>query len=530
MSETSVVPERSQVAAPSRATGIPWAEVGAFIALVAMAAYSYFYFASILSVTPGLPGVDGYYHARFANLVATRGEPHDFPWAQYSLWKDHFADKELLYHYYLSLFCRDEGALVGGAKQGLALLLVIVCGTFYLSLRVLQVRAPLLWWFALLSSGTQFTWRLLLVRPHVMMLVFMLLGVLAMTQRRWKWLIPIGMGYAYAHSAPHNLVAIAIIYTATVFLSEKRFEWKPPVYSLIGVLLGYTLHPHFPYTFENWYVQNVIVSKYILGPRPAHLSLGMEFDPFSSRSLLIYSFTPMAIWLGSILGTVLLGVRLTRNARFLAVLASAFLVLTFTSARFVEIFVPIAILAGAVVATDLWNARDTLLSGLLERRGVPAIILMAAFGGLFISHQRTRADLESSVRSVGRPTMEQAGLWMRDNLPAPASVLHFEWDEFTTLFYYAPNHRYVAALDPTFSFYAYPREWEYMQWLHLDRPDVPGWEIKRRLGFTHAISGARCPASREWWRARAGVKEIYQDREYSVFALVDSLDWAGSKN
>jgi hypothetical protein len=57
---------------------------------------------------------DPYYHIKFAEITRTQGIVKDFPWTQWSSWRDSFFDKEVLYHQYLTLF--TYGDLLQGAK------------------------------------------------------------------------------------------------------------------------------------------------------------------------------------------------------------------------------------------------------------------------------------------------------------------------------------------------------------------------------------------------------------------------------
>lgn len=499
-------------------------DLASALAVLGLAAYTYVFFAEFIHASPYLAGVDGYYHVRFAQLLNESGLPQGFPWTQLSLWKDQFSDKELLFHLYLSIFCRDETALLASGKQALIVLLTILGVVFYFALKALDTRAPLLWWFALLACGSQFTWRLLLIRPHVLMLVFVVLAIVALAHRRWKLLIPLGMAYAWAHSAPHNLIGITLVYAGSVFLAERRLEWKPVLFATVGVVLGYILHPYFPNTFVNWYVQNVKVGQFILGERPGHLQLGMEFDPFLTRDLLVYSFTPLLLWFASILATIALGVKLTRNGRFLVVLASAFAVLTMVSARFIEIFVPVAVLAAAKVLSELWDSEETVFAKWFDRSIVRGGVVVAFGALLFVSHRDTRESVLDLARHCSRPTVAAASTWTRANLPPGETIIHFEWDEFTGLYHYDPDHYYLVALDPTFGYFHDPEIWDYIGWLHLERPAVTAWSIKDRLHARYAVAGSRCDLTRHWWSHLPGVTEIYRDDQYSVFALGDSLD------
>ena len=52
--------------------------------------------------TPWIPGYDGYYHIKFAQLLPSIGFSGEFPWAEQSLWARSFADKEFLFHVLVS--------------------------------------------------------------------------------------------------------------------------------------------------------------------------------------------------------------------------------------------------------------------------------------------------------------------------------------------------------------------------------------------------------------------------------------------
>jgi len=49
------------------------------------------------------------------------------------------------------------------------------------------------------------------------------------------------------------------------------------------------------------------------------------------------------------------------------------------------------------------------------------------------------------------------GKWQRDNLSEGTYVGLLNWGDFPRLFYTAPELRYSMALDPMFSYYAYPK-------------------------------------------------------------------------
>ena len=72
-----------------------------------------FVWLSTLRVTvmkTGENSQDALYHAMMAKLGPAVYAAKEFPWTQMSVWKDHFADKELLYHAGLNIIFAIEKA------------------------------------------------------------------------------------------------------------------------------------------------------------------------------------------------------------------------------------------------------------------------------------------------------------------------------------------------------------------------------------------------------------------------------------
>ena len=73
---------------------------------VAVVAYSILW--KIQYASPAPLGADIYYHLKFAQITSRQGILQEFPWCQFSIFKDHFADKEFLFHTLLLPFVRND--------------------------------------------------------------------------------------------------------------------------------------------------------------------------------------------------------------------------------------------------------------------------------------------------------------------------------------------------------------------------------------------------------------------------------------
>src|SRR5207248_900183 len=108
------------------------------VALVAAA-----FFVQVQSAIPTIFDDDGYYHIKVAELTARNGILRSFPWAAFTPFRDHFGDKEFLFHVFLVPF--TGLGLVQGAKLATVVLDAAIVALSYHLLRVRQVRGAPLW-------------------------------------------------------------------------------------------------------------------------------------------------------------------------------------------------------------------------------------------------------------------------------------------------------------------------------------------------------------------------------------------------
>ena len=83
---------------------------------------------------PTLWEADGYYHIRMAETIRTEGVVKKFPWAKYSFFETHFADKDFLCHILLIPFTLFS-SIFYGAKVAAAFYAVLLFLTFFFILR-----------------------------------------------------------------------------------------------------------------------------------------------------------------------------------------------------------------------------------------------------------------------------------------------------------------------------------------------------------------------------------------------------------
>src|SRR5437588_2642818 len=117
----------------------------AHLPLVLLLLYFTVIFHDILFTTEGAFDRDAFFHSRYSQMLPERGLSRQFPWMQFTAWKDKFADKDFLYHVILAPFCRDSAEPLPGAKWATLLLSLSGLVLFYALLVHLRAPWPLFW-------------------------------------------------------------------------------------------------------------------------------------------------------------------------------------------------------------------------------------------------------------------------------------------------------------------------------------------------------------------------------------------------
>jgi len=498
----------------------PARKAAAIIFSVAVSLYAAFALREIQFATPHLVSRDGYYHTRYANLLPHRGLTRDFPWMQHSFWKDHFSDKEFLFHVWLAPFCTDEKTMVPRAKFAAWLLAGAVLLAFARALKWTGVRWPVLWAFVLLSSGNHFLYRLSAVRAHVLSILIFIAGTALLLKGRWRWLAAAGFLYSWSYAAPHLLIAIAFAHSVALAAFDRRLEWRGIAAATAGVAAGLVFHPYSPNSLHLWYVQNVVVLKAAWGVGgDLGLHLGDEFDSILPRSLVMAS---TAVFASLLVGNVLSILaardrRLTSRTSALLVIAWACFTLYCLSARFIEYLAPACIWLLASAATDFLDPE--WVAEFRKRRpaafGLAAAGLVAALGVL---HWRSMNATVDEVKHMRGAVMADASRWTRANVPPGKNIVHLNWGDFVQLFHFDPDHRYINGLDPAFMYVKDERRVRYLEDVRTGRYPIVAHELAEMFDSKTLIVSKEYPRQVAMCE-NAMLEVLYEDERAVVYSI-----------
>lgn len=438
---------------------------------------------TVITATPSFKDPDSFYHLKMAELMMKRREAVTaFPWLQFTTLGKSYADHHLLYHVALVPFIAVFGNIVG-MKVATVLLAASVIMLCYALLRSFHVRWALVWSMVLVASpGLLF--RLSLAKASGVALLFLIGGWWCITTRRYGLLGIISFFYVWAHGG-FPLLAITAIIIAVILLlhrlliEERRIDKQlllraltPVGIVLMGTTLGMVIHPSFP-NHLTFYWQQIVE----IGAVNYHaiIGVGQEWLPRSFHELIADEVLVISLLLISGIAGVATLKKQQPASLSAAVLAVGFLLLTLKAQRYIEYFIPWAILASALTlhyagvldeirqlpkkTRQWWHStvltQTTIIVGLL-------IILVALPGTAAVSVVNTWRTHQNGI-----PNTRYAGAtdWLKQHSTKGDVVFHSDWDDFPILFYNVGRARYIVGLDPTF---LYRRNEElYWKWVNI---------------------------------------------------------------
>ncbi len=431
---------------------------------------------------------DGFYHAKVSQLLSAGRLSDTFPWMQFTTWKSNFADQHYLYHWLLIPFNDIHRMQISIFVFGLVFLI-----TFAYVLNSSRTRWNWLWFAVLLFGSVDFLFRVNLVKANTLSLAFLFLLIALIhswhdskSQRKSMWLLA-GMAgisalFVWTYGGFLFVPFLVLAYCVAATVKNRHVVIFPLLAVLAGIGLGIILHPHHSHFLQLMYDQ---LFRTGLGAGTV-VPAGGEWKPFNLDWLIKSNIPLLAIWLTAILleAKVMLSKRLPewRNLWIHAAALGLF-ALTLWHRRFIEYFVPFAVLASAISLTPYfaqvsWQKFANAWNGLWELRlyvSVMGIVIVMAFG---YSYKQVYGSLNYAKTA---DQYEQAGKWMADHSEKGDIVFNTQWDEFPGLFYWDDRNYYLVGMDPTFMYIHNPDL--YWKWRAIadDQPDDGNWGTPERM-------------------------------------------------
>jgi len=446
--------------------------------------------------TPDLPDNDGFYHIKMAEVMRQDGLKPHFPWLPLTVLNPReFYDHHFLFHVELIPF--TFGDLRIGAKLAAVMNATLAFLAIWWLLRGQQIPFPALWALGLLAISQAFLYRMSITRAQSLSLAVLALGLHWMLHGRYRWLLPLGFLYVWLYNAFPLLLVMAALYTAALWFTRRRLEYRPVLYSGLGIALGLLINPYFP-------ADLVFIYRHYL-PKlvdATAVNVGNEWYPYNTQQILDNSTLALVAFL---VGAFALGMRgrrmdvSTMTGFFLAVVLGAML---FKSRRFIEYFPPFALIFAAL-AVSSWLVGDDdqdagppahLLPELPGRsrfwgRLQPRVLLSVLAVTVAIGMIQVLPQARSSVQGSAPYTLfAGASAWLADHTGPGERVFQTDWDDFPRLFFYNAHNTYLVGLDPTYM-QLYDSSL-YDLWVEITQGKIerPSGIIKERFGARYIVS------------------------------------------
>jgi len=431
--------------------------------------FSFCYFYKLQFVSKFYTETDGFFHIKFAYLTRLNGIMHDFKWAQFSIWKDHFYDKEFLFHYLLQIF--TFGDLEFGAKLAAVTFATIIVLTFYIILCSEKIKLPVLWTMLLFISSSFFLYRINVCRPQILSITLSLICVVLIFKQKPIALLILSIIYNLSYTAGFIVIIYALIFVVSKFIltfaqnktlqQPQKVDYWIILAATIGTIVGLLIHPNFPNNIYGFYVQNIHVLITAWGSSAHELHLGGEFYPMDTRVLFKLNTLPILTMLTIMFLGLFNYLKLSFKSFFIFILSICFFILTLLTKRFTEYWIPYSLLAFTMIINDSF---DLTLNKFLTKKYLSKLITLSLI--ILISYIASFKYIYNNLYSefnAKESRYKNAALWIKDNIAKDEIIYTCDWDDAPDLFFYNENNRYMVFLDPHFMY-----DWESFMWYYWD--------------------------------------------------------------
>jgi len=482
--------------------------------------------------TPGIIGLDGYYHMRYAELLRLAGPrlAIPFPWLPTTILNPaSFVDHHLLFH--LALMPFTLGNLIVGAKVAAVLFAAAATLTWFLVAHAQRVRAPLVWLLILVASSSAWLYRMSMTRRQSLVLVLLLAAVHLVLTRRLRWLVALGFAFVWLYDGWPVLMAVVALACVGRWLEDRRVDLLPGLAPLGGVLLGLVVNPFFPNTLTFPILHLLPKLEQLFWTDPLAPRVGTEWYPFTPDYMPKVAGIAVALPIIGLLATawVIWQRRARPDARLVAWggCALLFLGLFLKQKRWIEYEPALAAMFAALAWTALLETprvRDLVARApeWLRPLWLPATALvlplvLVSLGGIHLGPWRITGAYDDARGTDPPGYYSGAGTWLSQNTLPGERVFSTDWDDFPRLFYYDTRNTYLVGLDPTYMYQYDPQL--YIRWRSITRGEVqqPGAEIRDRFGCRWVFTDTKHNSFIKQARADPRFQQVYADADAVVF-------------
>jgi hypothetical protein len=476
---------------------------------------AFLYVVFLQFMSPSFYDPDSYYHIAVSDFIRHYGLRYPFDWAQFSVFKTNFSDKDILPHILNLPFLFFTNNLVLAGKYAFILYAGLFFWAYVAILRKYLPYSLAAGFLLLLFTSSSFTVYFLQLRPFTIANILMILGIYFLIRKIFIGVFIVSLLYTWSHISFLTLIVFALVCEMLRSRFEQEFFLKNIYAATAGVVVASLLHPNFPNNLLSFYLNGILVPLYSLSG--TNVEFGSELMALGSNVILIANaalFAGLNIVFWCSLGTKR---KLTlATAMWFAALNMYLFLGAFGNRHWYQANVLFFIFFASWLNDYVQGANW----GDFLRRSRFVIIGYAIVVLIFFAPATKQTKQFMDYSSEKNRNLEVVGRWMSLVIPPGKTIYHSYWSDSPYFLCLNPKDKYIIVLDPIYMLWPYPREYALVKELMLGKVAKPEVAInkifKADYGYVHKSE----PLYRQVVGSPQYFKIIYEDIEGAVFELV----------
>lgn len=471
---------------------------------------------------------DGYYHIRWSSLLwenFSQGKwLPSFDWLPLTVLNpQHYNDHHFLFHLLQIPFLWFFEPVMAAKVAAVVFATLAVFSVYWLIYHY-KIDYLLIWLAAILTCANMFYYRMNMAKAPALTIIITIAGIYLLFERKYVWLFPLMFAFVWTYSLFPLLWFAAMIWTIIIAWNERRFEWRPIVYTTAGMIAGNVINPYFP---SNLYLfWEHFITKFKVGSDFA-VAVGGEWYPYTGMELLThFPVAMLAMLLGYIFFMPKNG-KLPEKATFFLMFVSILFAAQFRSKRFAEYFPPFAVLFLAFSLQAFRQKSVVELPEDFKREIEPyldvdkktekqaiwlnlreaAVWVLGVFLAIYFlvnitGFHRFGIDQEGLAETIAgneaNDRYQRAMEWAtgvdangKENIPKGERIFNANWDDFPKLFFFDTKHSYVYGLDPNYLYSQNPDLYKLLLDITSGKIDDPAPLIREKFGANYVFVDAK---------------------------------------
>jgi hypothetical protein len=485
---------------------------------------------------------DGYYHIKWSRSLweGMKGGkfPPEFPWLPLTtLNSKEYVDHHLLFHIVQIPFAEFSDPRKGAKVASVVFASLAVFSCYWL-LIYFRIRFALVWLVALLASSVPFMFRMNMAKAPPLAIVYLVIAILLFFKKKYWPLLPLALVFTWTYDLFVLLLLAALLWTIVIAFTERRFEWRPLVWVILGCAAGLVINPYFPQNFRQLW-EHITIKLTVSG---FDTKVGSEWYPYDSWEFLGNAAVACIAMVAGYIAFEPTERRRAHYPLFFLLFSTALMIMTARWKRISEYWPPFAVMFAAFslqawlrpgfpsyltrLPDDVMEELKPFLDGPTKEndwrewgRVIGAAVVALILGVVLFF------NLWSTTEEIGRSDphdhYEKGAAWMRANIPPGQIVFNTDWDDFPRLFYFDPTHYYVSGLDPSYLFEKSPDLSRLYDRITLGQQEDPGPLIRDRFGARYVFSDNAHNDFFEKARESGWFDIVYEDTVCTIMYIRD---------